>query len=947
MNFITFPVNTTNIFPMANTVKGGQLVTEFNLRSRESVATPESVNYMIGPSYVHSESDYMVRLLNDGAGTTTSTTVLEILPGKAVINGHFVECLSSMIIDMTEANAKAQELGIAPLKGKLCIGLRAMYSTLPTMAGSILAEDSEEMYEGIQVVILPENEFKLPIDVPNDENAVTAHIKLASFNYINGSINESSIVNNYPDKCKNIDANRISNIDGLLSSVYIKKTGLKPKSLYTFSGKGTDPDTGMDTWCDSTDSLMVWDKNPQLTNEVPMVDEAQFALLNGTKTVLILPHKQVDGMTDTAGNAQYYAEKMYNLPLADYTAGTAGTIDKSYTNHIKEVINQINDIYIRKGKQRGYITELSTRDIFTGTGENTNNLPPINSAWSVGDYILVNLDYTLDETADGVRAPSTMYVVLPGLVKSIKYVSSQPSGALLGYSEGEEEPIINIAVSDGTYYSLLKSEPGDFDTNYGNYYRLNNLEDGTRTLTKLTSAEEFAENTYYQVTDSTDVICADDEDQLVGYFDISVVRGIVNEDYFEYKRVYVDENNQTKEKSYYFVVSSTYPKEYSDPVYVTGEIPLAQEDVIGGFRNVPDTATDYGYVIRDDQGYLRLLDYDLLRTGVLAYQLGEDFTVPSGLTTEEVQSYLDEYVNQRVAFPNANQLSNAQENGDNAYVINITIELSAEEEAVELNLYGIDSRFNTSIFVHINGTADSNTTINISNCQKIRIDSNINSSSGTIPVINLYNCNLYYDSNILEDLNIIQDLNLWYQRFEEDDPNLLVDGMTVREIDAPIIADDLDFWNQSTPNDNHFMYALQSITFGPDGTIIGCGLFVKNDTSANVTEGNFIIVSSFEVPQGSGLTYPVNRLTKQLKVTGSFVTAYPTSEPQGYMTINTNFTALSGTYSQYDTSNSLTGTISFYMQAVQVGNATGITAGTSIDGWEPGSFHIFQGGALT
>ena len=56
MNFTSFPVNTTNIFPCANTTKGGQLMTEFNLRSRESVGVDESIQYMSGLSYVHGES---------------------------------------------------------------------------------------------------------------------------------------------------------------------------------------------------------------------------------------------------------------------------------------------------------------------------------------------------------------------------------------------------------------------------------------------------------------------------------------------------------------------------------------------------------------------------------------------------------------------------------------------------------------------------------------------------------------------------------------------------------------------------------------------------------------------------------------------------------------------------------------------------------------------------
>ena len=61
MNFVRFPVSATNIFPIANTKKGGQLVTEFNLRCIDSVSTDESIQYMVGPSFVHGASDFEVK----------------------------------------------------------------------------------------------------------------------------------------------------------------------------------------------------------------------------------------------------------------------------------------------------------------------------------------------------------------------------------------------------------------------------------------------------------------------------------------------------------------------------------------------------------------------------------------------------------------------------------------------------------------------------------------------------------------------------------------------------------------------------------------------------------------------------------------------------------------------------------------------------------------------
>ena len=427
-----------------------------------------------------------------------------------------------------------------------------------------------------------------------------------------------------------------------------------------------------------------------------------------------------------------------------------------------------------------------------------------------------------------------------------------------------------------------------------------------------------------------DVVETTDPDVYRQYFDITeYVRGQVDKDYFVINLTDGDDI-----KRYYYKVTKAGATTYSDAVFVTGEIPLAQEDVIGGFYNVPDTAIDSGYIWRDDTGHLRLLDYELLRSGTLAYQLGEDYESPASISTSDIQQYLDEYVNNRIVFPNA-----TQQQKENPTVINVTLDISEEDEESTINIYQLDSRFGGSVYLHINGSAGSNCTINIADCQKIRIDQNIGGS----PVINLYRSCLYYDSQILNRLNEIEDLTLWYERYEDTDPNLLVNDMTVQACDDPVIPDDIDFWNESTPNDNHFMYALQSITFGGDGNIIGCGLFVKNETSANISEGNYVITSTFEIPQGAGLTYPQKRLNKQIKVTGSFVNAYVTDNPAGYMVLDTNFSALSQVYDQYSDDGTVKGSIAFYVRAMIVSNVTGMPVGTSIDAWESNAFHCFWG----
>lgn len=868
MNFTVFPVASTNIFPLANDTKGGQLMSEWNLRSRESIGTNETVKYFIGPSYVHGEEDFQVRVLSDGAGSPISSSVLEILSGRGLVNGHYVESLTNVVVDMLDANAEAQLQGLPPLKGQLSIGLKAMYSTEQTMAGAMQTYNADEIYTGVQVVILPKQEFILPEDAPTEPDRVTAHIKLADFNFTNGAIN--SIYNNYPNKTQMMPADRIGHVDALLSDVYVKKTGLNPRMLYTFAGKGTDPSTGLDTWCDSTGALMTWDNNPQLTSDAPTLLEATFDTDLQGRTILQLPHKQIDGpMSDPSApeTPMYWADKVYNLPLADYAKGTSGTVDKQYTNHIKEISNQLNNIYrLPNGKQVGFIPVLDNRE----------DLPTINTNWNVGDYILVGQDNTLDEQIDNVSPPSSMYVVLPGVVTAFQYKSQ----------------VSNSTVVPNTIHGIEL-------------------------------ARDVMDTTMGETVDTTN------SDVYSTYFDLSVgYRGIPNDDYF-----LITATTESAYTCYYYTVSAAGPRGYSEPLHITGQIPFAQEDVIGGFYNVPETALDGGYVFRDETGHLRLLDYTMLRSGTLAYQLGEDVTIPAGLSADEVQSNLDEYVNQRIAFPNTTQAQSSE----TPNVINITLNLSATDEDTTINLYDIDSRFHTAIYLHILGDATPTTTINISDCERIRIDSNISGN----PQINLYRSTLYYDAAIIDKLHIIEDFKLWYEKYQSTDVDLLVDNMTVRAVDAPIIPNELDYWNTSVPNDNHYLYALQSITFAPNGNIVGCGLYVKNQTTANVSEGKSIISAIFALPQGAGLTYPKSKLKHQLKVTGSFISAYPSDS--GYMTLNTSFTALTNKVNPYDTTSDIQGVIAFYTDVNLVTSVVGLPADTELQCWSSNEFQCFQG----
>ena len=103
MNFKVFSTGTTNIFPIANSANGGQYLSEFNLRSRETVWTDPTVTYSIGLSFTHGFDDYKVQVQQNSSGVQTGNLTLQILPGRALVNGHYVENLAPIAIDLDAA----------------------------------------------------------------------------------------------------------------------------------------------------------------------------------------------------------------------------------------------------------------------------------------------------------------------------------------------------------------------------------------------------------------------------------------------------------------------------------------------------------------------------------------------------------------------------------------------------------------------------------------------------------------------------------------------------------------------------------------------------------------------------------------------------------------------------------------------------------------------------
>lgn len=917
MNFITFPVSGTNIFPLSNSKAGGQLVTEWNLRSREMVGTSASIKYDVGPSFVHSEEDFAIRLqTDDGTTYTQSQHVIEVLPGRAVVNGHFVQTHVPMYIDMLEANAKLQSQAQKPMKGQLEIGIRAYYSTEPTLAGTMLVENKDDMYIGIQLVVMSKEDggLVLPSDSPTDINKVNAHVRLGSFTFLNGVITGVKSAT-HEEKCRYISADRIYDINNVISDAYITRTGMQSNRFYMFASKGDNIGTAANpsysTWCDATGSTMLWDRNPQQTSQPSAYAEAQFDIDGVTGEVgLVVPHKHFPDTVDADGNlvhGAHFEDKVYKIPVADFSQNTPGTVDSKYTRSIKAISEKLDQFYnLSKGKQVHYIAK---KDADT-------KLPEINAAWNYGDYVLVGEDYTADAETDGVRAPVTMYVVLPGVVRTIKYVCKE-SGSI-------QNPVQIPASLTGAQLGLITVHEGD-----------------TFDATEVTTTDGYP--TFFTEED--------------------IVIGAPGVDYFALEYWYPaekDENNVLKKDEsgnliqsydkYFYAVETCGKRQYSKALPLTGEIPFAQEDVIGGFYNASaDSAvfSDAGYVYRDENGHLRLRDYALLRSGTLAYQLGEDITFPQGYSTEEVQNYLDEYVNERVAFPNAKQLAK-----ENPNIINLYISLTAEESPHTLTIRDIDSRFNAAVHIHILGDANSNTTINIIDCERIKIDNDI---AGT-PIINVYRSCLYYDAPLFNYIRSctrdttsyaltftgFDDLRLWYSRLSTSDPSLVVDGMTVSELDAPVISQEVDFWTTSELNDTHYRYALHSVTFSSVGDIVKCEMLISNQSTNNIDIGKRIITSTFELPQGSGLAYPKTCMNKPLKITGTFVSAYAADGL--WRVTDTHFTAVTSTYSVYDSTETTSGTISLLSNTELL--QASLSGKAFIEGWEPNSYHIFAGGVI-
>ena len=550
------------------------------------------------------------------------------------------------------------------------------------------------------------------------------------------------------------------------------------------------------------------------------------------------------------------------------------------------------------GSQITYIDVLNNR----------SDLPEIKPAYKPGDYVLVGHDYTVVAPENYTQAPATMYVIQDGLVMSTRFVMSLTSvmqrpaectGLELARQTFDFGDVV-VDPADGA--PNLMWGIGEGGAYRGNAGRHDYLVAVTTRPAEDQGASEIEETAYY-----------------------------------------------------FYLVTLTGPWSYIDePLWLTAQMPFATETAVGGFLNVPDTALDAGYVYLDGTGHLRLLDYDLLRTGTLAYQLGSDVKL-TGLTMDALQAELDDRVNERVVFPTAEQIESRVTYGLNPNVVELTVELVDDPNVPVVYIRGLDSRFGAAVYLHITGTATNATQLVISNCEKIRIDNNILGS----PSILINNCGLYYDPMILDTLTSITGLTLWYEAMDSDRvPYLSVDGLTVSTLSPQVIPEEIDFWSVDDPNDNHFEYALRSITFNTYGDIVEASIMIRNNSTYNVDPGQTIYVSDFRLPQGTTLTYPRSRLTKQLRITGNFVSAYYSTSDSAYIVTDNAFTAVSQTYEVTSSDNVMSyeehlGTLSLYANTVVTSMVSGsindvpFVPGSAIDGWDPSSFHVFNGGIVS
>ena len=812
MNIKIFGVDTTNIFPMSNDTNGGQLLSERNIRSCDSViASPtdseHAITYRIGPSYARSEDDF-------GLSSSSDLKSLIISYGIALVNGHFVESSIDESVDLSQYNLSA---------GTYIVGLKAVYSTAGETDGTLLVESTSKTYSGIQLVILPSIEFILPTNSPNDESKVTAHLKLGSFTWSGTGIVD--IYNNYPDKCAAFDASRIFGYSDP-SAHYISKDSLDPTRHYVVSGKDGQ-------LVDDYMSDFIWSSSsPSATTMPPRYNDARFIVSEGT-VKLYVPRRQPEGgMENILGESLYYPAISLDLPNASYSTATPGILTSEIIQQIKSISRQLSNFtaYLAPGSSlRAIVNVLTDR----------NNVP-YDATWSAGDYVLVLDDRTLatDETTSAIP---TIYIVGSGYVTAI--------------GEGKQTLDPNTDVE-----FVYEGSPKRYATGIDKH--------------NILSAAQVSLYVF-----------GNGKDMGVEYSRISCQPRSSDgkQNYLQVQFFDVEAASAGTPWSGYYPVTASMPRGIVGPIQLGKEYGLATTTQVGGFYDAPSGKIDQGYVVLDSDGHLRLLDYGLLRSGELAYQLSSDVTVnePSYTSTQTV---LDETVNQRIAF-------RAESSGiDNPQYVTVTITVPESTSDNIIYVQNIDSRFDTALHLQLicNENVNANTTIKIVECPRIKVTV---SGQGS-PNINIERCGVYYDASLFNMSNIsFSDISLWYVKYSSLDPNISVDGMTVRSnMPAGTTTVQSNGSNTSLSGSPMFAFGLESLTFDGSGQIIRAGIYAKNSSSA-YDDGNYATIYDIKLPTTAELSYPAIRFSSDVKLYGTVISAYPLIDSPNVKFITTGICA--------------------------------------------------------
>lgn len=373
--FSRFLKGTSALFPAANDTSGGQLLTEYNLISRYRVDGDMNAPFECGPSYTRGKDDFEL--------SSSYSSVLKVAPGAAIVNGYFIRSELDIEFDMTDA-------GLSLLSGALAIGLKTKFSSEISTQDSIMTDSTSIYYTGLNFVIMPVSEVKLPSSAGSADE-VTMDLLLGTFDYIGGSI--SNIVNN-DNKVAYIDSARIktasSDSEGS-SAVYPPVPQYAPNQMYVLCPYQDNKGNWM-YWENVSSKLLDWDKyNPD-------AGESTCSLI----VPQVNPHDSI--------NENDLRKVTISLPAADYEKGKAGVITKTIIDVIKQFQATSNDISSwlnpatsEENRMIAYLPYIDSIDQVISVKTDLE-------ASDYGRYVLVGLDNT-QSTLDGGRAPSTMYIV--------------------------------------------------------------------------------------------------------------------------------------------------------------------------------------------------------------------------------------------------------------------------------------------------------------------------------------------------------------------------------------------------------------------------------------------------------------------------------------------------------------------------------------------------------